>query len=171
MACQGTICLPEPICSGWLSSPYTWYLIVITLVAGFIVYNFLGVYRWFINSITVPLYPGHLTIAWSYGFIYIMLLIAMIVLSYNTHNPYSRCFVIVYTLLIIATITWGLSWGYEMLEFSLISIFIVLLMAIWLLWLSDPHTRGNMFSHIIIWLYTFAVLIGIYYNIAIYITK
>jgi hypothetical protein len=168
MSCKGGICLPEPLCTGWLGSPYTWYLIIITIIAVFLIYMYLNVDHWFLRMITVPLYPGDQGIIWIFSFFYILLLIGVILAAWDMKNPFSKCLLIAYTLVILLTLSWVYAWGLELFGFTLVIIGTLLLIALWLIWLS-MIPRGNMLSHILVWFYFIGLLIGVYYNISLYI--
>jgi hypothetical protein len=168
MVCNGALCLPEPLCTGWLSSPYTWYLIIITIIAAFLIYTYLNVDHWFLEMITVPLYPGNQGIIGIFSFFYILLLIGAIFAAWDLKNPFSKCILIAYTLVILFTLSWVYAWGMELFGFTLVLIAALLLIALWLIWLTFAP-RGNMFSHILMWFYFIGILIGVYYNVSLYI--
>lgn len=168
MTCQGGICLPEPICGGWLTSPYTWYLIFISIISWFIIYYYTQTDQWFHSMKTCPIYPGNQAIMWIFFSFYLILLIGTIGAAWDLNNIYSKCFLIVYTIIMILTITWIYAFGMQLLDFTFAIIAFLILMALWLCWLSYP-TRSNLFSNILMWVYLVGLLVGLYYNISIYV--
>lgn len=183
MACKNGICVPDALCSGWLTSPLTWYIIIITVIVGVIIYYYLQVPHWFLRITFAPIYPGNSGIVWLYSTIYFFLMIAVLVGGWDPHNPMSKCMVIVYTLILILTVGWVVSYGETQLTISYILLGLLWLMAIWMIWLTNPHsqshpksselpnnqgsTHNNYFTFIITWIYLLSLIAGTYWVVVI----
>lgn len=164
MGCDDGLCLPKGMMNGFAGSPYFWYILVITAIAGLIVYWILSKPNWFVRTFFAPLYPGSNAFIWIYSVMYFLLLLATLVCAWNPRDPNSRCILIVYTLLLILTVGWILAIREKQFEWSYTILAFLMLMTIWLIWLTNPQRCGNYFIFVIAILYLLSLIVGIYFN-------
>lgn len=166
MGCNNDdLCLPSFLSHGLFVSPYFWYLLLITILAGFLIYWILykqDSSNWFVKTFYNPTYPGGNAFIWIYLVIYILLFVSVIASVASNKN--CKCISIGYTIILILTIAWVAAIKERMFNWSYTLLAFLILLAFWLIWITNPYRDGNYFTFIISILYLASLFVGIYYN-------
>lgn len=173
-------CLPEWLSCVWFGSAYTWYFIIITVAALYIVLtlgNKAQDDEWF-SGLTEPFvsmpYNAHATI-WS--IIFMGMLISVVLSAWNPDWKFSFCIALIYTFVILYTIFWSISfYSTRMHDWAIAASVGGIITMLWLIWLVYPKSCNGKdggsrqyFSFSFFWLVLAWFLLTLYYTVSYYV--
>lgn len=138
---QCDVCAPSWTQSGWLSSPYTWFFIIFSLLVIFVSIYFSNYNNEWYNSLVPP--PGMVpdyafSIVW--GVLYTGIIIAIIMATWPTTRPCIGSITVVYVAILLMTLLWVLLFNqFHQLIGSAVVILLVIPLIAYLLWLIWPR--------------------------------
>lgn len=153
-------CLPDWISNGWLGSFYFWYYLLLTAAVIFVSVSLNDVSSDWFKSLQKPWgYPSEMafTIIWS--ILYLAIFIGVLIAGLDGKNPNTRCIVIGYTLLLLTTLLWIVSFTkFHMIFISNLDLIVTFVFTLWVIWLVLPQRTGKnifpviAFSALAMWL-------------------
>lgn len=138
-------CLPESVKNGFLGNSYFWYYIILTIIIIFLSVSLMDTKSEWYQSLKKPMgLPSDNVFKFVWAFLYLIIFIGVVIAGSDVKNVNSRCVAIGYTLLLLMTLLWIISFSmYEMIFISNLYLVISLIFAIWVAWLVTPKRTGK----------------------------
>lgn len=153
-------CLPEGVTNGFLGSSYFWYYVILTIIIIYMSVSLMDTKSDWYQSLEKPMgFPSETFFKYAWAFLYLIIFIGVVIAGHDGRNPNSKCVAIGYTILLLMTLLWIISFSmYEMIFVSNLFLVMSLLFTIWIIWLVLPQRTGKnifpviAFSLLAIWL-------------------
>lgn len=134
-------CAPKWTQSGWLTSPYTWFFIIFSLLVIFVSVYFSNFNNEWYHSLNQP--PGMIpsyafSIIW--GVLYAGIIIAIIMATWPNNRPCIGSITVVYVAIMLMMLLWIILFSqFHQLIGSAVVILLVIPLIAYLLWLIWPR--------------------------------
>lgn len=139
--CERCNASPSWMSWGWLASPYTWFLLIFSLLIVFASIYFSSYDNEWYNSLTKP--PGMIpdyafSIIW--GVLYTGIIIAIIMVAWPTNRPCISAIVVTYVIILFMTLLWVFLFNqFHQLIGAAVVIVLIIPVIVYLLWLIWPR--------------------------------